>query len=155
MVIAELIDDIIYDAGRKAVISDGQSYFTDDEQSWMDRSFSYLVGDFESFVWPLISKTLYVTHERRKRPYREIYSANVGWRVEQVGTTADLFVTNFSLSFFKDGSVQGEIEEMDVILGTQAVRALTDYDYSRLFDELYIVKEIQAAERQEAGRSPA
>ena len=76
----------------------------------------------------------------------------LSWRVQQSGATEDRFLTTYGIDIYPEGPVQAFIEQPAVVDDAREVRRITTYDYEKLFDELQIVYDLHAAERNDNAR---
>lgn len=149
VVLVEL-DAILYDEDH--IAGDSYQLTSDDSETLLCRSFSYLQGDIKSFVWPLTEKTLSVRHRVDKKMGAESYAIEMGWRVHQQGATNDRFVVRYCIDTYAKGNVQAEIEAPDVLTGERFARPMTTYDYEQLYNELSALSKLHSAERTDNAR---
>lgn len=113
------------------------------------RSFSYLRGDFGSYVWPLHSIHLSIQHTLDKKLRADKYHVVLGWRVHQQGVTDDPFATTYDIEEYPRGDTQSFMEAPDIFTGARESRLMTDYDLRQLYHELDMFARMQAAEHND------
>lgn len=151
--VIEMLEVLMYD--NEQISSDGYRLTTDRNQQILTRSFSYLHGDQASWVWPLTETSITIRHVKDKRLARDSYEVDVEWDVKQIGieeVPIGYRRACYGIDVYEQGDIQACIEEPDFINEHPEVRAMTNYDYEMLFEELAIVYDLHMAERNDNTR---
>jgi hypothetical protein len=148
IVVADMLDELLEESGL--VQSDNAAYISEPEGSIFTRSFSHLDGDFQSWIWPPTERRLAICHEFDRKLNRDSYHVAVGWIIHRAGITHNAFNTTYTIDIYPQGRVQAVVEQPSLEQeGEFESRAMTDYDYETLFDELAIVHGLHKAEDRE------
>lgn len=150
VVVIDAMDAILYEGEH--VSGNHYQLTSDNSEQLLHRSFSYLHGDTEGWVWPLTETQMNIGHRTDRQTGAESYAVEVSWQVHQQGATDDRFVVRYYIDSYPEGDVQAMIEEPNVVTGERESRLMTEYDYETLFNELHMVDRMHTAERSDNAR---
>lgn len=137
------LDELLYTSNP--ITSDRNQGGFDSEGLYVERHFSYLHGDFKSWVWPLTETKLALQATSHQRPKQDRYHAAISWIVHQAGVSSTAVRSLYTLDVYPEGNVQTYVDQLSLKNGYQG-QAATPYDLQLLYTELEWVAEVHIHE---------